>query len=197
MNDPMHVSALGLGEARRLGGTTVLTDTQCSVRHRQAPPQGLPAPVRRRHRARLAAAMAAADAAVAVVLAFAVQDPGGLTEAVPSAPKPRPRAPWRFVLPTTPGSYTGPYPTGVPDSYAGVTAFTTATGAKPGVVLYYSGWREPFRARFATTVADHGAVPLVQIGPTEVSLAAVASGKHDGYLSAYAEPSAPTATRSS
>jgi hypothetical protein len=130
--------------------------------------------------------MAAADAAVALVLAFAVQDAGGPAEAVPSAPKPRPRAPGRFVLPTTPGSYTGLYPNGVPDSYAGVTAFTTATGVKPGVVLYYSGWREPFRARFATTVADHSAVPLVQIDPTDVSLAAVSSGKYDGYLSAAA-----------
>lgn len=35
--------------------------------------------------------------------------------------------------------------------------------------------------------AKHGAVPLVQINPYNVSLAAIASGQYDGYLSAYAE----------
>ena len=69
------------------------------------------------------------------------------------------------ALPTAPGSYIGLYPEGVPGSYAGVTAFTTATGIKPDVVPYYSGWFEPFQAGFATTAARHGAVPLVQMDP--------------------------------
>ena len=68
-----------------------------------------------------------------------------------------------------------------------MTAFTTATGVKPNVILYYSGWLEPFQASFASTVANAGAVPLVQMDPDGVSLAAIASGKYDGYLSAYAE----------
>jgi hypothetical protein len=55
------------------------------------------------------------------------------------------------------------------------------------VVTYYSGWFEPFQAEFATMVAEHGAVPLVQVDPAGVSLAAIASGHHDGYLTAYAE----------
>ena len=42
--------------------------------------------------------------------------------------------------------------TGVPDSYAGVAAFTSATGAKPDVVMYYSGWFVPF----PTEVRHHG-----------------------------------------
>ena len=79
------------------------------------------------------------------------------------------------------------YPTGVPDSYAGVTAFTATTGIKPRLVVYYGGWFEPFEASFATTVAEHGAVPLVQIKPTDISLAAIAPGRYDGYLSSYAE----------
>ena len=92
----------------------------------------------------------------------------------------------RFALPTTPGSYIGLYPDGVPNSYAGVTAFTVATGVKPNVVLYYSGWLESFRATFATVVAQDGAVPLVQIEPKGINLAAIASGHYDSYLSAYA-----------
>ncbi len=37
------------------------------------------------------------------------------------------------------------------------------------------------------TAADHGAVPLVQMDPDDVSIAAIASGQYDGYLSSYAE----------
>jgi mannan endo-1,4-beta-mannosidase len=91
------------------------------------------------------------------------------------------------ALPTATGSDIGLYPEGVPGSYAGVTAFTTATGIRPDVVPYYSGWFEPFQAEFAMTAADNGAVPLVQINPDDVSVAAIASGRYDAYLSDYAE----------
>jgi hypothetical protein len=91
------------------------------------------------------------------------------------------------ALPAAPGSYIGLYPEGVPGSYAGVTAFTTATGIRPDVVPYYSGWLEPFQVGFAMTAADNGAVPLVQINPDQVSVAAIASGRYDAYLSDYAE----------
>ncbi len=90
-------------------------------------------------------------------------------------------------LPTTPQSYLGVYANGAPTSYDGVTTFTNATGAKPDIVMYYSGWFVPFKTSFATTAAQNGAVPLVQMDPTGVSIAAIAAGKYDGYLSAYAE----------
>jgi mannan endo-1,4-beta-mannosidase len=90
-------------------------------------------------------------------------------------------------LPTTPQSYLGVYAAGTPASYDGVTAFANATGAKPDVVMYYSGWFVPFPAAFATTVADNGAVPLVQMDPDAISVAGIAAGRYDGYLSAYAE----------
>ena len=95
-------------------------------------------------------------------------------------------------LPTTPQSYLGVYVDGAPASYAGVTAFTNATGARPDVVMYYSGWYVPFPDSFATTAADNGAVPLVQMDPDStrnkiVSIAGIASGRYDGYLTAYAE----------
>jgi len=92
-------------------------------------------------------------------------------------------------LPTTPESYLGVYVHGAPASYSGVTAFTSAIGARPDVVMYYSGWFVPFPVSFANTVAANGAVPLVQMDPDrkDISVAAIASGKYDGYLSAYAE----------
>jgi mannan endo-1,4-beta-mannosidase len=88
---------------------------------------------------------------------------------------------------TQPIRYLGLYERDLPDSYAGVTAFTAATGVTPNIVMYYSSWLEPFQASFAATAAKHSAVPLVQINPSRVNLAAIASGQYDSYLSSYAE----------
>ena len=90
-------------------------------------------------------------------------------------------------LPQATASYLGVFTKGLPASYTGVTAFTNATGAKPDVVMYYSGWYVPFPDSFATTAANNGAVPLVQMDPDDVSVAAIAAGQYDGYLSEYAE----------
>jgi len=90
------------------------------------------------------------------------------------------------ALPRTPGTYLGVYATRGQVSYTGVRAFTRATGVAPNVATYYSAWFEPFMTRFAVTAAKHGAVPLVQIDPTHVSVAAIASGQYDAYLSDYA-----------
>jgi hypothetical protein len=90
------------------------------------------------------------------------------------------------TLPHTPETYLGVYAKPVPASYSGVTSFAKVTGVTPDLVLYYSGWFEPFHADFAGTARKHGAVPLVQMEPTKVSLADIAAGKYDGYLSEYA-----------
>jgi mannan endo-1,4-beta-mannosidase len=129
--------------------------------------------------------VAGAGVATVVVLAITVtlvlrNDPGPA----------RPRSPalqnGQVALPTTPGYYIGVYPHGVPISYAGATAFASATGVAPRLVVYYSGWLEPFKAGFAHTASSSGAVPVVQINPSGVSLAAIASGHYDSYLSTYA-----------
>ena len=85
-----------------------------------------------------------------------------------------------------PGSYLGVYVPGVPESYAPITNFAAMSRVRPRVVLYYSGWYEPFQARFARLAARHGAVTLVQVNPDGISLAAIASGRYDAYLRAYA-----------
>jgi mannan endo-1,4-beta-mannosidase len=90
-------------------------------------------------------------------------------------------------LPAATGAYLGVYAHGVPDSYSGVAAFNSTIKAKPDVVMYYSGWWVPFPTKFATTVANNGAVPLVQMDPDGISISQIASGRYDGYLSAYAE----------
>ena len=144
-----------------------MAETKHLGRHRQAPQERFRTPARR-HLSRLTAIIAAAGAATAIVATFGVYSAWRPAQAGHSAPQ-------RNGLPTTPGSYIGLYTHDAPNSYAGVKAFTTATGVKPRVVVYYSGWLEPFQVDFATTASNAGAVPLVQIGPNNISIAAIAA----------------------
>jgi mannan endo-1,4-beta-mannosidase len=166
------------GRDARAGGRTVSANTERTGLHRQRPQR--PRTPRRRRWLRRAVAIGA-TAAAAAVLVFAV----------PRIADPGPRAPasqsGRFALPTARDSYIGLYSDGVPKSYAGVTAFSAATGVQPNLVSYYSGWWEPFQAGFATSVARNGAVPLIQVDPTGISIGAIASGRYDAYLSTFAE----------
>jgi mannan endo-1,4-beta-mannosidase len=102
-------------------------------------------------------------------------------------PRPPRRSYQPTALPTIPASYFGLYADRVPASYAAVTSFTQATGVRPKLVVYYSGWFEPFSASFAEAAAERGAVPLIQINPAGVSVAAIASGHYDSYLTAFAK----------
>ena len=159
-----------------------MADTQRLGRHRQGPQVGVRSPARRRIRARLAIIVAAIVIAVMVLVTFAVQ-----VADRPGQAEPATLQNGRLTLPATPDSYFGLYPTGVPYSYAGVTAFRRDTGVRPTVILYYSGWMEPFQESFAMTVSNNGAVPLIQLDPNNVNIAAIASGQYDGYLNAYAK----------
>lgn len=155
-----------------------MAGTQRVGRHRQASTEGLNAS---RHRARLVVTIGVTSLVAVILLGSAVF-----------------YALWRPTqtshlarnnqgLSPTPDSYIGVYARGVPISYAPVNEFTTETGIKPNVVSYYSGWPEPFQARFAAAAAREGAVPLVQMNPTHISIAAIAVGKYDSYLRSYAE----------
>ena len=138
---------------------------------------------RRRKKSRIVLTQVVVIAAALITVAAAalvIKLHGRPTAAHPAAPPaaathPKPRA------------FLGVYTPGVPQSYAGVQAFTAVTGVRPGVVVYYSGWMEQFQVRFAEMVARHHAVPLVQIDPTGISLTAIAAGHYDPYLRSYAD----------
>jgi mannan endo-1,4-beta-mannosidase len=98
-----------------------------------------------------------------------------------------PHGPLPVHLPTTPQSYLGLYTNQFPGSYSALTSFDQATGTRPDIVMYYSGWFVPFPTSFANTAASNGVVPLVQMDPDGISLSAIAHGQYDGYLSQYAE----------
>jgi mannan endo-1,4-beta-mannosidase len=82
--------------------------------------------------------------------------------------------------------YLGVYEPGAPGSYTGVLQFARAVGRQPNLVSYYSGWNEPFQTQFAEEAASHGAMTIVQIDPTNISLASIAAGAYDSYLTAFA-----------
>ena len=105
---------------------------------------------------------------------------------------------YKFLLPTTPppahaslprspASYVGVYERGVQSSYRPVTEFAKVAGQQPNLVGYYSGWSEPFHRSFAERVHAHGAVPFVQIDPTDAFVSKIATGKYDLYLRTYAD----------
>jgi len=131
--------------------------------------------VRRRPRRRLGAVIAviaAAGIAAGVVLYNRSTDPTG---------------PLPVHLPATPGSYLGVFVKGFPNSYGPMTVFSGETNSQPDIAMYYSGWYVPFPVKFANAAARNGVVPLVQMDPTDISLAAISNGNYDAYLSSFAE----------
>jgi mannan endo-1,4-beta-mannosidase len=84
-------------------------------------------------------------------------------------------------------SYLGVYASGAPPGYRPVADFAKAAGRQPDLVGYFSRWQQPFNTTYAATLHGHRSEMLVQIDPENVSLAALAAGRYDGYLSSYAE----------
>jgi mannan endo-1,4-beta-mannosidase len=117
-----------------------------------------------------------------VVAAVAVGFTGARFTYLPSSP-PAVHAP----LPADKGSYLGVFEPGTPPSYGPVDEFTRAAGKKPNLLLFYSGWAQPFPVSMADSMYRHGITPLVQIDPSLASVSAIASGYDDEYLRQYAD----------
>ena len=84
-------------------------------------------------------------------------------------------------------AYLGAFEPGAPPDYGVVASFGQMAGRQPNLVGYYSGWAQPFDTSFAQTLRRHGVIPFVQIDPTDASIAAIAAGTYDDYLSSYAD----------
>ena len=115
-------------------------------------------------------------AAVAAVLLTATGCLTPLTSQQPLTQVPVPASP-----------LVGVYEPGAPTSWSNITGFTDATGVKPGIVVYYSPWNNPFSTSFAQAAWDHDAYVLVQLQPNGVTLASIAAGGSDSYLRSYAD----------
>ena len=143
---------------------------------------------RLRRRSPLLAGVISVIAALAVAGVTAALVEVALPGRGPSAaPVRAPSGPVVVRLPARPASYLGAYVSGSPASYAPMSSLANATGTRPDIALYYSGWGEPFQLTFAREAAQHGAIPLIQIEPTRVSLTAIAGGRYFAYLTRFAD----------
>jgi mannan endo-1,4-beta-mannosidase len=82
--------------------------------------------------------------------------------------------------------YVGVREPGAPQSWAPVARFERASGTRVGLVLDYTGWRQPFPAAAARTARRHGAALVVQMEPWGASLRGLARGEYAGYLRTFA-----------
>jgi hypothetical protein len=121
---------------------------------------------------------------VAVTIAAASLISSGVKYRILLPPAPPPA---RATLPRNPASYLGVFAKGVLPSYRPVTEFARAAGKQPNLVGYYSGWSQPFAKSFAERAHAHGAIPFVQIDPTDALVSKIATGAYDGYLRSYAD----------
>jgi hypothetical protein len=128
--------------------------------------------------------LAAAAAAYAVTGGVSHSHPG---QAASAAARPT-GVPAAARAVTAPSSKVrvGVFEPGVPRSYQPVTRFAALTGTKPSIALWYGGWGDRFWTSFAAEATAHGALPFVQINPGNVTMASVAAGREDAYISYYA-----------
>jgi len=127
---------------------------------------------------RARAAIAAGAAALVLTVA------GCLTPLTPQQPPPSPTPLTPVPAPASP--LIGVFEPDAPGSWSQVTEFTSATGVKPAIVVYYSPWQDPFSTSYAQAAWDHGAYVLVQLQPTGVTLDSIAAGGSDAYLRSFA-----------
>lgn len=113
--------------------------------------------------------------AAAIVVAVVIKISGSLASSSPSSPR-------SSGIP-----YLGVYEPGAPATYSGVEKFGHTVGRQPNLASYYSGWGEQFKTAFAEAAASHGATTIVQMDPTKISLARIADGAYDSYLTTYAD----------
>jgi hypothetical protein len=117
-----------------------------------------------------------------VIAAVAVGFTGARFTYLPSSP-PAVHAP----LPANKNSYLGVFEPGAPPSYGPINEFARVAGKQPNLVLFYSGWAQPFPVSIAESMHRRGITPMVQIDPTLASVSAIASGYDDEYLRQYAD----------
>ena len=88
--------------------------------------------------------------------------------------------------PGHPRHYVGVITAGPPGG-TGLASFTRATGIRPNLVSYFVSFGTPWNPVPACRILRTGALPIIQINPRNVSIAAIAAGRHNTYLTRYAQ----------
>ena len=76
---------------------------------------------------------------------------------------------------------------GVPKNLAPVKAYTNLVGRKPTLLEYYLGWGDALQADQTMAVWQDGQMPYVAWEPYKATMAQIASGSQDAYISATAD----------
>jgi mannan endo-1,4-beta-mannosidase len=104
----------------------------------------------------------------------------------PAVASPRPIDMSQLITPST-GKYFGVEADGPPESLRQVRAFAALTGRQPDLIGEYVGWQEPFDATAARTDWSYGALYYMAWEPFNTTLAAIASGQSNRYISEFAQ----------
>lgn len=70
-------------------------------------------------------------------------------------------------------------------SRANLNSFIQASGSRPRIVESYQAFGHPFPTNWARALLSRKMIPLIQIDPQHASLAAIAAGRYDKYLTRY------------
>ncbi|MGC0330077.1 hypothetical protein RKD23_003067 [Streptomyces sp. SAI-170] len=82
--------------------------------------------------------------------------------------------------------YFGAAVEGAPNSMDGYRAYSDMVGKQPNLIEYYAAWGDGFDATGVRNAWREGALTLVSWEPFDVSLADIAAGRSDAYLTEYA-----------
>lgn len=97
------------------------------------------------------------------------------------------------------GVYLGVWQPGAPWDMTALARYEQAAGKQAAIVHWYQGWgaaNAPLDTRLLSAVAAHGSAPMITWEPwdytrglnqPEYSLAAIASGRYDGYVRSWAD----------
>jgi hypothetical protein len=116
--------------------------------------------------------------AIALTAALAVAVAGCAVSAQPTSPHPHGQ---EAVCGTGKCLYLGVAALGV----SALPAFERATRVKPTMVENYMSFNTPVDAGNIADIMTDGAMPLIQLNPYNISLAAIAAGRYDGYLKSF------------
>ena len=75
---------------------------------------------------------------------------------------------------------------GAPTSLRPVKDFTTKVGKQPNMLLYYAAWGDQFDPQAVRNTRAMGALPVMAWEPFETSIADIADGASDKYISKFA-----------
>jgi mannan endo-1,4-beta-mannosidase len=111
----------------------------------------------------------------------------GVPGAEPPSPPPsaRPYNVSGLVNPPA-GKFLGVQAPGAPDSLGQVRSFAASAAVRPNLIGEYMSWNDPLDTRAVTNAWSYGALYYMVWEPYNTSVAAIADGRSDGYITRFA-----------